>query len=221
MPAMSARAQNGVGQHGDQHHQRRHAEKTEDRRRADVGALLRIARIDAGALNSEKDEHRDEHGRADLIEQAGGRHAFAAPEIGAEQIGLEREDQDDDEDEDRDDLGDGDDGVDGRGLLDAAQDHEVKEPDADRGDDDRDDRVAVPEDGKERAERRLDQNPIRNVADAAADPVAERRQEARIVAEPGLGVGIDAGVQIGFALGKRLKHAGQRVHAARRDASRR
>ena len=43
----------------------------------------------------------------------------------------------------------GDDGVDEGGLLDAAQDHEVEEPDADRGDDDRDDGVAVAEDRKE------------------------------------------------------------------------
>ena len=47
-----------------------------------------IARIDARALDAEEDEHRDQHGRADLVEQAGRRHAFAAPEVGAEQIGL-------------------------------------------------------------------------------------------------------------------------------------
>ena len=163
---MSARCKNGVGQHGDQYHQGRHAEKAEDRRRADVGALLCIARIHACALDSEKDEHRDKHGRANLLEQAGRRHAFAAPEVRAEQICLEREDQDEDEDQDRDDLCDRDDGVDGGGLLDPPQDHEVKEPDPDRGDDDRRDRVAIPEDRKESAERRLDQDPIRNVADA-------------------------------------------------------
>ena len=121
-------------------------------------------------------------------------------------------------DEDRHDLGDGDDRVDEGGLLDAAQDHEVEQPDADRGDDDGDDGVAVAEDREERAERRLDQHPVGDVADATADPVAEGRQEARIVAEAGLGIGEDAGVEIGLALGKRLEHAGQHVHAGAGDA---
>jgi len=50
--------------------------------------------------------------------------------------------------------------------------------------------------------------------------IAESRGESEIVAEPGLGVGIDAGVEIGFAFGKRLEHACQRIHAAGRDNSR-
>ena len=126
---------------------------------------------------------------------------------------LEGEDQDHDEHQDRHDLGDGDDAVDDGGLLDAAQDHEVEQPDADRGDDDRHHRVAVAEHREERAERRLDQHPVGDVADAAADPVAEGRQEARIVAEARLRVGEDAGVEVGLALGQRLEHAGQHVHA--------
>ena len=83
--------------------------------------------------------------------------------------------------------------------------------------DDRDHRVAVAEDREERAQRRLDQHPVGDVADAAADPVAEGRQEARIVAEAGLGVGEDAGVEIGLALGQRLEDARQHVHAGAGD----
>ena len=83
------------------------------------------------------------------------------------------------------------------------------------------DRVAVAEDREERAERRLDQDPVRDVAEAGADPVAEGRQEAQIVAEAGLGVGEDAGVEIGLALGERLEHARQHLHAAAGDAPRR
>ena len=79
------------------------------------------------------------------------------------------------------------------------------------------DGVAVAEDREERAERRLDQHPVGDVADAAADPVAERRQEARVIAEARLGVGIDAGVDIGLALGQRLEHARQHVHAGAGD----
>ena len=50
--------------------------------------------------------------------------------------------------------------------------------------------------------------------------IAESRGESEIVAEPGLGVGIDAGVEIGFTFGKRLEHACQRIHAAGCDNSR-
>jgi hypothetical protein len=78
--------------------------------------------------------------------------------------------------------------------------------------------VTVPEDREEGAERRLDQDPIGYVADAAPDPVAEGREEAGIVAEAGLGIGIDTGIEIGLALRQRLENAGKCVHAARRDA---
>ena len=79
------------------------------------------------------------------------------------------------------------------------------------------DRVAVAEDGEERAQRRLDQHPVRHVADAAADPVAEGREETGVVAEALAGVGIDAGVDVRPALGQGLEDPRQHVHAGARD----
>ncbi len=207
--------QHGVGQQRDQHHQARDDDEAHDRRLADVGALLGEARVDAGAFDADEHEHRHQHRRPDLLEQAG--RQVAAVEIEAEQVHLEGDEREHDEDHDRDDLGHRDDAVDERGLLDAAQDQEVEQPDADRGERDRDRRVAVAEDREERAQRRLDQHPVRDVADAAADPVAERRQEARVVAETFARIGVDAGVDVGLALGQRLEHARQHVHAGAGD----
>src|SRR6516164_5132475 len=123
--------QHRVWKHGYQHHQRSHSDEAEDGRRADVGALLGVARIHARALDPNEDEHRHQHGGADLLDNP---PESAAVEVALEQIELESEYQDDDEDEDRDDLRYRHDTIDERGLLDAAQDHEVKCPDADRCD---------------------------------------------------------------------------------------
>jgi hypothetical protein len=93
----------------------------------------------------------------------------------------------------------------------------MEQPDADRRHDDRHHRVAVAEHGEEGAQGRLDQHPVGDVADAAADPVAEGRQEARVVAEARLGIGEHAGIEIGLALGQRLEDARQHVHAGAGD----
>jgi hypothetical protein len=55
-----------------------------------------------------------------------------------EHVELEREHQNDDEDDDGHDFRHGHDGVNERRLLDATQDQKMKEPNADRRDDDRD-----------------------------------------------------------------------------------
>ena len=68
--------------------------------------FLRVARIDARALDAEEDEHGDEHRGANLLEEACLGHPLAAPEVRAEEVAVEREDHDHDEDQDRDDLGD-------------------------------------------------------------------------------------------------------------------
>ena len=54
--------------------------------RADVRALLRETRVNARALDAEEDEHRDEHRRADLLEDAG--RQIAAVEILAKKSSL-------------------------------------------------------------------------------------------------------------------------------------
>ncbi|MEY9408181.1 hypothetical protein ABH989_002647 [Bradyrhizobium ottawaense] len=127
-------------------------------------------------------------------------------------------DQDDDKDQDRHDLGNGHDGVDRGGLLHATQDHEVEKPDPDRGNDDRDDGIAVTKHRKERAQGRLDQDPIRHVANAASHPISKRRQEAGIIAETCFRIGVDTSIEFRLSLRQRLKHARQRVHATAGDA---
>ena len=94
----------------------------------------------------------------------------------------------------------------------------MEQPDADRGDQDGDHRVAVAEHREEGAEGGLDQYPVGHVADAAAHPVAERGQEAGVVAVAFPRVGEHAGVQVRLALGKELEHAGEHEqHAGARD----
>src|SRR5262249_1158723 len=97
------------------------------------------------------------------------------------------------------------------------QDQEVEEPDAYGSDDDRRDRIAVPEDREECPESRLDQDPVGDIADGTADPVTKRRQEAGIVPEPGLRVGVDARVPVGFPFRERLEYPRERVHPPRCD----
>jgi len=133
---------------------------------------------------------------------------------------LECDDQNQDEGENRHDLGNRDHGVDEGGLLHAAQNCEVKGPDAYRSDGNGSDGVAVAEHRKERAECRFDQHPIGNVADATANPIAECRQKSGIVSKTGFRISVNTGIDFRLALGQHLEHAGERVHAARCDSPR-
>ena len=57
---------------GHQRHEREnaeHAEEAEDGRAPDVLALAGEPRVDAGALDAEEHEHRDQHRAADLLDQ--------------------------------------------------------------------------------------------------------------------------------------------------------
>ena len=149
----------------------------------------------------------------DLVGHVAEGRLLAAPEIQREDVGPEAGDGDDDEERDRHDLGDGRDGVERRRLLDAAQDQEMHAPQQDRGRGDGDRRRAVAEDREELAQRRLDQDEAGDVGEAAADPVADRRGKAEIVAEARLGVGVDAGIELGLAARQGLEDEGQHQHA--------
>ena len=197
---------------------RGHAEKAENRRRADVGSLLGIARIDARAFDAEKDEHRDQHRRPDLFEQA--RLGMPSPpqKFARNRSALNAKNK-----------------IRMKTrigtilatvttvLMEAAcctprrimKWNSQMPIEATR--------IAAivlpsPKTGKERSERRFDQHPIGNIADATADPVAEGRQKARIIAEAGFRISKDAGIEVRLALSQRLEHASQHVHAARRNA---
>ena len=86
-----------------------------------------------------------------------------------------------------------------------------------RGDCDRGDRVAIAEDRKKGAECRFDQSPVKGISAAGADKVAKCRQEPEIIAEPGLGIGANTRVEVGFVSGERLEYARQKIHCARGD----
>ena len=104
-------------------------------------------RVDAGALDAQEHEDRDQHRARGLLPDRRERILVAAPEVVGEDVGLEGDDGDHDEDQDRHDLGDGHDVVDDRGILDAAQDQEDEQPHTDRRHDHRSNRVAGAECG--------------------------------------------------------------------------
>ena len=94
----------------------------------------------------------------------------------------------------------------------------MEQPDADQRYDDRGGTGAVAEDfGEEATERRADQHPVEDVAEAASEPVTEGREEAHIVAEAGLGIGEDAGIDVGPLRSQRLEDPRQHVHAGAGD----
>ncbi|MEH1122896.1 hypothetical protein V6V89_00315 [Micromonospora sp. CPCC 206061] len=98
------------------------AEETEDGRAAHVFAALGVSRVDTRALDAEKDEDRDEHGAAHLVEE---RASVVCPaQFVGEDPGVEVEQRQHDEEHDRQELGDRDDPVDRRGALDAFADEE-------------------------------------------------------------------------------------------------
>ncbi|MNF74793.1 hypothetical protein D3C84_568350 [compost metagenome] len=86
-------------------------------------------------------------------------------------------------------------------------------PQQDRGATDGDGRVALAKHRKEVPESAEQQNEVTDVAQPGADPVPPRGREPHVVAEPGLGVGVHPGIQLGFAIGQRLEHEGQRQHS--------
>ena len=77
---------------------------------------------------------------------------------------------------------------------------------------------AVAEDREEAAQCRLDQHQAGELGEAAGGPVAERRGEAEVVAEAGLGVRVDAGVEVGPPPRQGLEDERQHQHARAGDA---
>lgn len=176
--------------------------------------LLREAGVDAGSFDADEDEGRDDHGVADLL---GHGAQVVGVEVGGEHAGVEGEQHDEDEGENRDDLEDGDDPVDDRRVTDAAGDQVVEQPDAERGDPDREQGVAVTEGGEEGADRRGHEDPVEGVPGAGAGPEADGGVEAHVVAEAGLGVDEHTGVELGLADGQGLEDEGEHQHAGSGD----
>ena len=135
-------------------------------------SALRKARVDTCTLDAEEDEHRNEHRRPHLIEQAYVLISGTTEKIALKEVEAEGREQDKKERDDRNDLGDGHNLIDECSLLCPAQDEGVKER-FDRRDGNCRDRVAVPEDRKECTEGRLDEHPVRHIADAGSNPVSK------------------------------------------------
>src|SRR5439155_16903541 len=131
---------------------------------------------------------------------------LATPEVHGKDIRLERSNRDDDEEPYRHDLGYGRYRIEGGRFLDAAQDHEMHAPQQDRRANDGGRRGAVAEDGKELAERRLDEDQTRDIGKARPDPIAGGRGKAGIVAKTRLGIGVDARVELRLAPRQGLEH---------------
>lgn len=93
-------------------------------------------------------------------------------------------------------------------------------PNADERYDDCDDAGAVAKGTREEsAQRRADEQPVKAVTYDAANPTADGGQHARSIAEPGLGVNEDDGIDIRPLCRLKLENAGQRLHAGASDRS--
>ena len=155
-------------------------EESDDGGATDVLALAGEPGVDAGALDAEEHEDRDQHRALGLLEERRQRVvSVATPEVVGENVCLEGDHRDDDEHQDRHDLGDGGDPVDDRGLFDPAQDQIEEQPHADRRADHRQHGVAGAQRGEQRAGRGHDHHPVRGVARARRRPEPERGVEAR------------------------------------------
>ncbi|MNF74792.1 hypothetical protein D3C84_568340 [compost metagenome] len=73
--------------------------------------------------------------------------------------------------------------------------------------------VAFAEDREEVAEGAEQQDEVTDVTQPGTDPVTPRGGETHVVAESGLGVGVDPAVQVRFAIGECLEHEGECQHA--------
>ena len=84
---------NGVGKHRHEHKYAEDAEKAQDRGNTDVAASLGVARINAGAFNSQEYEHGHQHRAANLAEEPAEIVSDAAPKVLTENVRLEVERQ--------------------------------------------------------------------------------------------------------------------------------
>jgi len=85
-------------------------------------------------------------------------------------------------------------------------------PEQDRGADDGRRGVAFAEDREEVTQGAEQQDEVADVTQPGTDPVPPGRRETHVIAEPGLGVGIHAAVQVRFAIGEGLEHKSEGQH---------
>ena len=146
--ASSARGMIAVGHDRDQANSASTLRKPSTVALPDVLAPLGVARVDARALDPEEHEHGDEHRAPDLIEQARRVPYVAAAEVVAEHVGVEVTNSTTTKTRIGTILAIVTIWLIARGLLHAAQDHEVEGPDPDRRERDREHGVALAEAGE-------------------------------------------------------------------------
>ncbi|MNG21401.1 hypothetical protein D3C84_1057600 [compost metagenome] len=86
-------------------------------------------------------------------------------------------------------------------------------PEQHRGADHGSNGIALPKEREEVAEGAEQQDEVTDVTQPGTDPVPPGRRKTHVVAETGLGVGVDPAVQVGLAVGQGLEHEGQGEHA--------
>ncbi|MNZ94040.1 hypothetical protein D3C78_1131380 [compost metagenome] len=148
-----------------------------------------------------------------LIHHAAEFRVVAPPDVGGEDIRLERHGGDHDEHDQRHDLGHGGHLIDECRLLDPAHHHKMHGPEQHRSAGDGDRRVAFAKHRYEITEGAEQQHEVADVAQPGADPVAPGRRKTHVIAEPGLGIGVHPGVQLRLAIGQGLEHERQGQHA--------
>jgi hypothetical protein len=205
--------QHPIGQDGHHHQQAEHPKEAGNRGNTHVLAPACIPRIHAGTLNAYEHEHGQQQRATGLLPQGAQARRLASPQVQREYVGAETDEQEHDEHRQRHQLGHRGDRVDQRGLFDPAQDEEMESPQQHRRRQDRHHRGAIAERRKVLPERGLDQDQAGHVGQAAAQPVAHRREQAGIIAEAGPGIRVDAGVELRLQSRQRLEHERQHQHA--------
>ncbi|MNP09502.1 hypothetical protein D3C76_1016130 [compost metagenome] len=200
-------------QHVDQYQEQQHGHEADHRGLAHVAAFFRPGRKDARAFDADEHPHGDQHHLAHLVHHTAQVRVLQAPDVGGEDVQLEGEQGNQHEQQQRHDLGDRGHQVDERGFLDASQYEEMHGPEQHRGTDHGGRGIPLPEYRKEVAEGAEQQDEVTDVAQPGADPVPPGRRKTHVVAETGLGVGVDPAVQVGLAVGQGLEHEGQGEHA--------
>ncbi|CRM34578.1 hypothetical protein [Pseudomonas sp. 24 E 13] len=205
------------GQHIHQHQQRQHTEKPNHRGTAHVRAFLGQRRVDAGTFNTDEHKHRDQHHVAHLLRHTAHLRVAQAPDIATEDVGLERHGGNHDKHQQRHNFRHRGDLVDERRLLDPAHHQKMHGPQQHGCTADGQRRITLAEHREKVAEGAEQQHEVPDVAHPRADPVTPGGRKPHVVAKPGLGVGVHAGIQFRLAVGQGLEYEGQGQHADRGD----
>ncbi|MNS25267.1 hypothetical protein D3C72_571590 [compost metagenome] len=204
--------QDAQRQYVHQHQNEQHGDKADHRGFTHITAFFRTGRENARAFDADEHPHGDQHHVAHLVHHAAQVRVFQAPDVGGEDVQFEGEHGNQDEQHQRHNLRHGGHQVDERGFLDAAQHQQVNGPKQHRCTNHRRHRVAFTENREEVTQGAEQQHEIADVAQPGADPVTPGRRKTHVIAETGLGVGVDTTIQVGLAVGEGLEDKSEGEH---------